>query len=51
MEKEKKKHIYRRIYLLLILCYLAFLVSLVGCGVKNDLKKPNPEFPRVYPVK
>jgi hypothetical protein len=24
---------------------------LCGCGVKNDLEKPNPDFPRVYPVK
>ncbi|MDR1071650.1 MAG: hypothetical protein LBL21_03350 [Rickettsiales bacterium] len=39
---------------LLSLPCLLFLVScllLSACGVKNNLEKPNRDFPRAYPVK
>ena len=35
----------------IVLCVL--LISSLGvaaCGVKSDLEKPNPSFPREYPV-
>jgi hypothetical protein len=34
---------------LLFLISCLFLVS--ACGVKNNLEKPNRDFPRTYPVK
>ena len=48
--KSKEKNKNSKFYFgLFAFCSLLFILS--ACGVKNSLEKPNPSFPRTYPVK
>jgi predicted small lipoprotein YifL len=34
----------------LVLTFIGLVITLTGCGVKNNLDENNPDYPRNYPV-